>query len=193
MVVIRLARHGRHKYPTYRIVAADKRRAATGKFLAILGTYNPHTKDLTLKREEIEAYLKNGAQASDRVLRLLMREDVALPDWAKTHDRKKAPKSEPEAEATPDTQDAQEVQDAQDASETPEATETPDVPEAQPAEPATAEVATEAAEVAETKAEDAKTDVGTIKEAESQEKTDNGTEKVAEAVEKTVKDQADAK
>jgi len=187
MVVIRLARHGRHKYPTYRIVAADKRRAATGKFLAILGTYNPHTKDLTLKREEIEAYLKNGAQASDRVLRLLMREDVALPDWAKTHDRKKAPKSEPEAEATPDTQD---TQDTQEAPETPEA---PDAPEAQPAEEATAEVATEAAEVAEAKAEEVKTDVGTIKEAEGQEKTDKVTEKVAEAVAETVKDQADAK
>ena len=100
MVVIRLARHGRHKYPTYRIVAADKRRAATSKFLAILGTYNPHTKELNLKKDEITAYLKNGAQASDRVLRLLQSQDVELPKWAKTHDRNKSPKSEPKEEET---------------------------------------------------------------------------------------------
>ena len=41
MVVIRLARGGRVKHAIYRIVAADKRRSATSKYLAILGTYNP--------------------------------------------------------------------------------------------------------------------------------------------------------
>lgn len=92
MVVIRLARGGRKKYPVYRIVAADKRRAATSKFLAILGTYNPHTKDLKLNKEEIQTYLNNGAQASDRVLRLFKSDGIELPDWAKTHDRMKKPK-----------------------------------------------------------------------------------------------------
>lgn len=99
MVVIRLARQGRKKYSVYRIVAADKRRAATSKFLEVLGTYNPHTKEIVLKEEEIQKYLDNGAQASDRVLRILKSEGVKLPSWAKIHDRNKAPKK-PEDEST---------------------------------------------------------------------------------------------
>jgi small subunit ribosomal protein S16 len=160
MVVIRLARHGRHKYPTYRIVAADKRRAATSKFLAILGTYNPHTKELNLKKDEITAYLKNGAQASDRVLRLLQSQDVELPKWAKTHDRNKSPKSEPKEEETTEVEG--------------------------PAEEATVEVASETAEKAEEKAQEVKDDTGTVKEAEQKAEGDKKTEKVAEAVEETV-------
>ena len=164
MVVIRLARHGRHKYPTYRIVAADKRRAATSKFLAILGTYNPHTKELNLKKDEITAYLKNGAQASDRVLRLLQSQDVELPKWAKTHDRNKSPKSEPKEEETTEV----------------------DGPAEEVTEEATVEVASETAEKAEEKAQEVKDDTGTVKEAEQKAEGDKKTEKVAEAVEETV-------
>ncbi len=98
MLVIRLARHGRNKYPVYRIVAADKRRAATSKYVANLGNYNPHTKEIVLDKEKIEMYLGNGAQASDRVLRLLKAEGVKLPSWANIHDRNKAPKNPEEAE-----------------------------------------------------------------------------------------------
>lgn len=161
MVVIRLARHGRHKYPTYRIVAADKRRAATSKFLAILGTYNPQTKELTLKKEEIAEFLKNGAQASDRVLRLLKSEGVDLPKWAKTHDRNKPPKAEAKAAAEGE------------GAEAPAA--------------ATDEVATESAGATESKAEEVKTDVGTVKEDDNKAKAAEATEKVADAVEETVK------
>ena len=174
MVVIRLARHGRHKYPTYRIVAADKRRAATGKFLAILGTYNPHTKEISLKKEEILAYIANGAQASDRVLRILKHEGVELPAWAKTHDRNKKPKKE--AEETPGT--ASPAEGGDDA-----ATE----------EPATAEVASEEATVAEEKADEVKEDVGTAAESDDKAAEAETTEKVADAVEETVKEKAEDK
>ncbi len=162
MVVIRLARHGRHKYPTYRIVAADKRRAATSKFLAILGTYNPHTKDITLNKEEIAQYLSNGAQASDRVLRILKAEGVDVPAWAKTHDRNKKPKKETEVKTEEKTEDSSNGQSE-----------------------ATGEVASEEAVKAEEKAEDKKTDVGTASEADDKTKEAETTEKVAEAVEKT--------
>lgn len=170
MVVIRLARHGRHKYPTYRIVAADKRRAATSKFLAILGTYNPHTKEITLKKDEIAVYLKNGAQASDRVLRILKSEGVELPAWAKTHDRNKAPKKEVE------TQDVK-TEDKPDS-------DTNEV--AANEEPKTAEVASEQTESTDAKAEEIKNDVGTIAEVEDKNKEAEVTEEVAKAVEKTV-------
>jgi len=164
MVVIRLARHGRHKYPTYRIVAADKRRAATSKFLAILGTYNPHTKEITLKKDEIAAYMKNGAQASDRVLRLLKNEGVELPEWAKTHDRNKAPKAEPKDDAEGE--------------------------KVEPNEDATVEVVSDSAEAADTKAEEVKADVGTAKEADTKADEAATTEKVANAVEETIKEES---
>lgn len=83
MLVIRLARTGRAKYPTYRIVAAESARTATGKFVAILGHYNPHTKEIVLKRDEIAQRLANGAQPSNTVVKLLMREKVELPSWVK--------------------------------------------------------------------------------------------------------------
>lgn len=98
MVVIRLARVGRKKYPVYRIVAADKARSVTSKYLAVLGTYNPHTKQIELDKELIKQYLDNGAQASDRVLRLFKANSVDLPKWANIHDRNKAPKAKEGAE-----------------------------------------------------------------------------------------------
>jgi len=98
MLVIRLARGGRTKYPVYRIVAAESSRAATGKFVEVLGTYNPHTKDLELKKEAIEKRLSHGAQPSNSVIKLLQREKIELPAWVKLKTKASKPKSEPEAE-----------------------------------------------------------------------------------------------
>ena len=98
MLVIRLARTGRTKYPTYRIVAAESARAATGKFVAVLGHYNPHTKEVVIKRDEIAKHLGNGAQPSNTVVKLLIREKVELPGWVKL--KTKAPK--PTEAAAPD-------------------------------------------------------------------------------------------
>ncbi len=159
MVVIRLARGGRKKYPVYRIVAADKRRAATGKFLAILGTYNPHTKDLKINKEEITTYMKNGAQASDRVLRLCKTEGIELPDWAKTHDRmKKSKAKETDQEKTEKPKAAAEVaEEATDKTE--EKAASIDAPETAATEEAVAKdqaKATEDVAEAAEKAEDSK-------------------------------------
>jgi small subunit ribosomal protein S16 len=95
MLVIRMARTGRTKYPTYRIVAAESSRAATGKFVAILGHYNPHSKEIVLKKDEIEKYIGNGAQPSNTVVRLLKQEKVKLPDWATFQERHKKGKHAP--------------------------------------------------------------------------------------------------
>ena len=96
MLVIRLARTGRNKYPTYRIVAAESARAATGRHIAVLGNYNPHTKELNLKTDDIKKHLGNGAQPSNTVVKLLQREKVELPAWVKL--KTKAPKAVAEAE-----------------------------------------------------------------------------------------------
>lgn len=99
MLVIRLARGGRSKYPVYRVVAAESSRAATGKFIEVLGSYNPHTKEVTLKKEEIEKRLAHGAQPSNSVVKLLQREKIELPDWVKLKTKAPKAKDEPEVKA----------------------------------------------------------------------------------------------
>ena len=73
---IRLARAGAKKRPFYRIVVADSRFPRDGRFIEIVGTYNPilaktDEKRVTLEIERIKHWLGQGAQATDRVLRFL--------------------------------------------------------------------------------------------------------------------------
>lgn len=72
MVRIRLRRTGMRGQPSYRIVAADKESPRDGKFLEILGYYNPRTEPATLEVKEDRVYhwLKNGAQLSESVEQL---------------------------------------------------------------------------------------------------------------------------
>lgn len=75
MVVIRLARGGAKKRPFYHVVVTDKRNSRDGRYIERVGYYNPiatggETK-LQLENERIEHWLKTGAQASDRVKKLL--------------------------------------------------------------------------------------------------------------------------
>ncbi|MEW6349193.1 MAG: 30S ribosomal protein S16 [Thermodesulfobacteriota bacterium] len=74
-VKIRLARYGAKKKPFYRIVAADQRCPRDGRFLEILGTYDPRNKTagLNLKKDKIQNWLEKGAQATDSVRKLLKR------------------------------------------------------------------------------------------------------------------------
>lgn len=84
MLSIRLQRLGRKGYPVYRIVVQDGRQSPdSGKYVALLGSYNPHTKEITLDKEKAEFYLKNGAQPSDRVVSLFKTQKVSLPSWVK--------------------------------------------------------------------------------------------------------------
>lgn len=78
MVRIRMARAGAKKKPFYRIVAADQRMKRDGRFLEKLGTYNPLTKELTISKENIEKWLSLGAQTTDTVTKLLIKEGFDL-------------------------------------------------------------------------------------------------------------------
>lgn len=66
---IRLLRMGKKKQPFYRIVAADSRRARDGRFLEVLGTYNPITKParVELFEDRVTKWLDEGAEPSDTV------------------------------------------------------------------------------------------------------------------------------
>jgi small subunit ribosomal protein S16 len=71
---IRLSRGGAKKRPFYRIILADARSPRDGKFIEVLGTYNPilaadHPDRVTLKSERIAHWLQHGATPSDRVAR----------------------------------------------------------------------------------------------------------------------------
>ncbi len=72
-VHIRLRRMGKKKRPFYRIVAADSRRARNGRFLEVLGTYNPIERParITVKEERLVYWLNEGAETSDTVGSLL--------------------------------------------------------------------------------------------------------------------------
>jgi small subunit ribosomal protein S16 len=72
-VKLRLTRVGKTKQPEYRIVAADSRSPRDGRFIEILGHYNPRTDPSTLKVDNDKAvkWLSQGAQPTDRVRKLL--------------------------------------------------------------------------------------------------------------------------
>ena len=72
MVRIRLRRIGLKGQPSYRIVAADKESPRDGRFLEILGFYNPRTQPATiqLKEERIYHWMSNGAQPSESALQV---------------------------------------------------------------------------------------------------------------------------
>ncbi|MEY2711547.1 MAG: ribosomal protein [Actinomycetota bacterium] len=72
-VKLRLTRVGKTKQPQYRVIAADSRRARDGRFIEILGQYNPRTEPSTLKidNDKAVAWLLKGAQPTERVKKLL--------------------------------------------------------------------------------------------------------------------------
>lgn len=109
MLAIRLQRLGRKGTPMYRLaVQESQRHPSSGRVVAYVGTFNPHSKAVTVNKEKIEFYLKNGAQPTSRVVRILMAEKVALPAWvekpqtdktAKIRKPEKLRKNQPKEEA----------------------------------------------------------------------------------------------
>jgi len=72
-VKLRLTRVGSKKNPIYRVVAADARAPRDGKFLDIVGRYNPQTEPSTVELDEakVKDWLAKGAQPTDAVAKLL--------------------------------------------------------------------------------------------------------------------------
>jgi small subunit ribosomal protein S16 len=84
MLAIRLQRLGRKKYPVYRVAVQEaQRHPSSGRVVAYVGSYNPHTKAVSFDKEKVEKYLSNGAQPSPRIIRLLEDQKIKLPDWVK--------------------------------------------------------------------------------------------------------------
>ncbi len=106
-VKIRLMRIGAKKRPFYRVVAVDEHKKRTGGYLELLGTYNPLTepKEINLKQDRIDDWMKKGAVGSDGFLRIIGKAPQRPPRKPK---KEKAPEAtpapaipEPTAETTP--------------------------------------------------------------------------------------------
>ena len=84
MLAIRLQRLGRKAYPVYRLaVQESNRHPSSGRVVAYVGSYNPHTKEANVNVEQAQKYLDNGAQPTPRVVKLLKAAGVKLPKWVK--------------------------------------------------------------------------------------------------------------
>jgi small subunit ribosomal protein S16 len=79
--MIRLARFGAKKKPTYRVVVIDKERARDSRSVEVVGFYNPISQPhvVTLKHERIDYWIKNGAQPSGTVSRLIKNNPAPVP------------------------------------------------------------------------------------------------------------------
>ena len=84
MLVLRMQRTGRSGHAQFRVIVQDNRFSPTsGRVVAYVGSYNPHTKAVTLDKEKIVSYLSNGVQPSPRVTAILKKEGIKLPGWVK--------------------------------------------------------------------------------------------------------------
>lgn len=97
MLAIRLQRLGRKALPIYRLaVQESQRHPSSGRVVAYVGSYNPHTKETKLNTEKVDYYLKNGAQPTPRVVRILSEQKVSLPAWVKEPGKKDGKLRNPE-------------------------------------------------------------------------------------------------
>jgi small subunit ribosomal protein S16 len=71
MLKIRLSRVGRKHITIYRVVLTEHRESAKHGYIAVLGSYDPHTKKLEMDHARAETYIQNGAQYSDRMVKIL--------------------------------------------------------------------------------------------------------------------------
>jgi small subunit ribosomal protein S16 len=102
-VKIRLARHGAKKAPFYRVVVSDGRARRDGRFLEIVGRYNPRTTPSTveLDLEKIEAWIAKGAQPTEAAEKLILiaRGEKAAPVKVEVASKKSVAKAAAEAAA----------------------------------------------------------------------------------------------
>lgn len=89
MLAIRLQRLGRKGYPVYRLAVQEaQRHPSSGRVVAYVGSYNPHTKEAAVQKDAAQKYLDNGAQPTPRVVKLLKEAGVKLPKWVAQPDKK---------------------------------------------------------------------------------------------------------
>jgi small subunit ribosomal protein S16 len=149
VVKLRLMRMGKKKQPFYRVVAADSRSPRNGRFIQIVGTYDPRREPsvIEIDNEKAVAWLRNGAQATERVEKLLKLSGAwddfkGLPEGTSVS-APPAPKAEPEPAPPAAQAPSSEAPSSEAASSEPSADEAA-ADEAAADEPASDEAAAEA-------------------------------------------------
>jgi small subunit ribosomal protein S16 len=137
MLVIRYRRTGKRSKPTYRIVVAEHSWPVGGKFIADLGFYNPHTKVNGLNLDEAKVWLDKGAQPSNSVAKVMVKEKLKHGSVEVIKKNKKPRKPVEEAAKKAETAPV-DIETPEVSAETPESTEveapTESAPEEVPAE-----------------------------------------------------------
>ena len=99
MLIIRLQRIGRHNTPLFRAIVTDARRGPkSGKFIEIVGSYNPKAGSIELNKERIQYWLSVGAKTTDTVHNFLVSQKIIEGKKINALPKKRAPKPEPKAE-----------------------------------------------------------------------------------------------
>lgn len=94
MLTIRFSRVGKKGFPTYRLIISEKARDTYGRALEILGSYNPHSKELQVKADRIKHWLAQGSGMSDTVRNLLVSKKIIEGEKAKAGKTGKKKKEE---------------------------------------------------------------------------------------------------
>jgi len=120
MLTIRFARTGKRKQPYYRLIVSEKTRDPWGRYLELLGNYNPRSKEAVLQKDRILHWLKMGAQTSATVNNLLVKEGVIegkKQNKIKITTKRKAKMTAKQAEADSSAAKALEDKKAKEAAE----------------------------------------------------------------------------
>lgn len=90
MLSIRLQRTGRKDHAMYRLVVQESHRSPlSGRVVAFIGSFDPHTKKFNVKKDDAQKYLDNGAQPTPRTVKLLKEAGIKMPTWVKEADSSK--------------------------------------------------------------------------------------------------------
>lgn len=123
MLRIRLSRIGKKKKPMYRLIISERARDTQGRALEILGSYNPFTKELEVKKDRIEHWLSVGASMSPTVNNLLLEKKIIEGEKIKASTAKK--KKKDSAKARPDEKKPEDKPDSEAAKAKEESKEKP--------------------------------------------------------------------
>lgn len=99
MLIIRLSRQGKTKHALFRVIVSEKARDTVGRYLELLGHYDPHTNKAELKADRIKYWISQGASVSGTVHNLLVDQKIIDAAKIKVANIKKKPEEKPAAAA----------------------------------------------------------------------------------------------
>lgn len=110
MLKLRLQRRGKKNYATFRVVVAEQHAPVKGRFIADVGSYNPHTNILTVNKDSVQEWLTRGAQPSATMHNLLITHGLMTGEkvtvWRPPQQQVEAPVTAPAEAAAGATKEA---------------------------------------------------------------------------------------